>query len=125
MGIKEKMKEQNVTMREMSDVTGLSTALICYIAQGCAMFPTFHQLNLACIRLGCKPADIYPYKDLRRMYPNEVPAKKRDKGNPRIRVDRITAELIEREHGNLHDFVHYLLQKQIRHDLLKEEGHDI
>ena len=42
-----------------------------------------------------------------------------------IKIDKVTAELIEKEHGDLQEYVRQMLLKQIRHDLMQEEGHYI
>lgn len=124
--LKDKMKEQGITMREMSEITGLSTALICYIAQGYAMFPTYGQLDIACIRLGCEPKDLYSYGELRRMYPKEVPVKKRAKENPRIRINKITYEIIRQNYDeDVGRYVNECVHRQLRHEYMREEGHDI
>lgn len=124
--LRDLMKEKKVTMRDLSEETGVSSALICYIAQGCAWFPEVRQLKAACARLGCDPSDLYTKAELHRYYPQEYPSVKRaNQGRPRVYIDRETAEIIKQTHGDLQDFVRRLLLKQIRHDLMEEEGHYI
>ncbi len=125
MTIKDALKKSKVTMRELSELTGVSTALICYISAGYATFPSYEQLNLACARMGCEPKDIYPNKELRRMYPSDVETvkKNRTNENPRVRIDKEAYEILQQTYGDVGKIVNQLIQKQIRHDLMEEEGH--
>lgn len=121
--IKQLMKSKGITMRELSFETGLSTALICYISQGIARFPEAWQLLTVCEQLGCKPTDLYTKNELKRFYPNEFPTKKREPSKTvNVKVDRVTAEIIQQTHGDINELVRKLLNKQIRHDLMEEEG---
>ena len=125
MTIKDALKNSKVTMRELSEATGLSTALICYISAGYAKFPAYEQLNLACAMLHCQPTDLYPLKELRRMYPDDVAPSKRNRTNenPRVRIDKEAYEILQQTYGDVGKIVNQLIQKQIRHDLMEEEGH--
>lgn len=85
---RERMNQSGTTMLALAQITRVSTALVCYIAQGYARFPTYEQLASACRFMCCKPTDIYAQSELRMMYPEQFPKKKRLKdGNPRVRID--------------------------------------
>ena len=123
--LKDLMKEKKVTMRDLSEETGVSSALICYISQGYARFPEAWQLESACLRLGCTPTDIYTKTELHRYYPDKYPSVKRPSTeNPRVRIDKETADIIRENYDtDLRAYVKKAVLRQIRLDLMKEEGH--
>lgn len=124
--LKELMREKKVTMRDLSEETGLSSALICYIAQGYARFPEAWQLNATCERLGCKPTDLYTRTELHRYYPNVFPSvRKPSEENPRVRIGKEKAAIIRQTYGDLTEYVNKAVLRQIRLDLMEEEGHYI
>ena len=83
------MQLRGVSIRELSGLSCESTALVCYIAQGLAHFPTYAQLERVTKYMGCSPSDLYTKAELRMMYPEQFPKRKREKDeNPRVRVDR-------------------------------------
>jgi len=87
--IRRVMQLRGVSIRELAGLSGESTALICYITQGLAHFPTYEQLERCAKYMGCAPSDLYTKAELRMFYPEQFPRRKREKdGNPRVRVDR-------------------------------------
>jgi len=85
--IQQRMADANVTVRDLAGITGESTALVSYVSRGLAHFPTYAQLERCCERMGCKPQDMYTKAQLRMMYPEQFPKRKRTKdGNPRVRI---------------------------------------
>lgn len=124
--MKELMKEKRITMRDLSDATGVSSALVCYIAQGYARFPEAWQLHSACLRLGCEPTDIYTPTELHRFYPKSYPSvKKPSQKNPRISIDKEMFDIIKQNHGDVATYVKKIMMREIRHELMQEEGHYI
>lgn len=124
--MKELMKEKRVTIRDLSDVTGLSLALLCYITQDIARFPEAWQMESACKRIGCEPTDIYTKTELHRYYPKDYPmTKKPSQKNPRIKIDKEMFDILKQNHGDVTAYVKKVLLKEIRHELMQEEGHYI
>lgn len=92
------MQLRGVSMRELAGLSGESTALICYIARGLARFPTYEQLERCTRYMGCMPSDVYTKQQLRMMYPEQFPKRKRlNDGNPRVRIDGHVIDFIRRK----------------------------
>lgn len=107
------MQLRGVSIRELSWLTGESTALICYIARGLAHFPTYAQLEQCARSMGCQPEDLYTKAQLRMMYPEQFPKRKREnrKHTVHVRIDSELAEKLKRLYPNRS--VAYLVNDQI------------
>lgn len=96
------MQLHGVSMRELAGLSGESTALICYIARGLAHFPRYEQLERCARYMGCTPFDFYTKAQLRMMYPEQFPKRKRKSdGNPRVRIDKRMVDYIKRHDGDV------------------------
>ncbi len=96
------MQLHGVSMRELAGLSGESTALICYIARGLAHFPRYEQLERCARYMGCMPSDLYTKAQLRMMYPEQFPKRKRKSDdNPRVRIDSHVIDFIRRKGLNV------------------------
>lgn len=108
------MQLRGTSMRELAGLSGESTALICYIARGLAHFPTYEQLERCARYMLCTPSDLYTKTQLRMMYPEQFPKRKRLKdGNPRVRIDRNQIEWIEENEYDVQSFVRHAIWNAI------------
>ena len=100
------MQLRGVSMRELAGLTGESTALICYIARGIAHFQTYEQLERCARYMGCTPFDLYTKTQLRMMYPEQFPKRKREHyGNPSVRIDSRNVSWLKRNNIDVNSFV--------------------
>lgn len=93
--IQRMMQLRGVSMRELAGLSGESTALVCYIARGLAHFPTYAQLERCARYMGCRPEDLYTKAQLRMMYPEQFPRRKRENRTCTVHV-RIDPQLAGR-----------------------------
>ena len=110
------MQLHGVSMRELAGLSGESTALICYIARGLAHFPTYAQLERCARYMGCTPSDLYTKAQLRMMYPEQFPKKKRKSdGNPRVRIDKTVYEYLDARAGEMRIETNYAINSLLKH----------
>ena len=115
--IRHVMQLRGVSIRELAGLSGESTALICYITQGLAHFPTYEKLERVARYMGCTPSDLYTKAELRMMYPEQFPKRKREKdGNPRIRLDKPVYDYLLSKFGqkeNVNGFVYLAVREEM------------
>ena len=93
--IRRVMQLRGVSIRELAGLTGESTALICYITQGLAHFPTYKKLEQVAKYMGCSPSDLHTKAELRMFYPEQFPKRKRENRTCSVHV-RIDPRLADR-----------------------------
>jgi DNA-binding Xre family transcriptional regulator len=91
---RERMQATGRSMRMLAEVAGVSSSLVCYIAQGYAHFPEYEQLCRVCYFMGCKPTDLHKKDELRRWYGVGEPRRKSKEGSPRVRIDKPLYEFL-------------------------------
>jgi len=114
---RERMQATGRSMRMLAEVAGVSSSLVCYIAQGYAHFPEYEQLCRVCDFMGCKPTDLHTKDELRRWYGVGEPRRKSKEGSPRVRIDREDYDHLSDRYGKcyvneairiiVHDVVQY------------------
>jgi len=119
---REYMDKSGYGVRDVAVVTGESTALVSYVARDLAHFPRYEQLEDICKRMNCKPTDVYTTAELRVMYPEHAPKRRRSRdGNPRVRVSHYSTDWIKAHGYNVTDFVDGAVARKI-YSILAEEG---
>lgn len=118
------MQLRGISIRELAGLSGESTALICYIARGLAHFPTYEQLERCARYMGGTPFDLYTMAQLRMMYPEQFPKRKRKSdGNPRVQIDRTSYEWIVDNEYNAAEFIDAAINSRI-YEILAKRGEE-
>ena len=111
---RERMQATGASMRILADVAGVSSSLVCYIAQGYAHFPEYEQPCRVCDFMHCKPTDLYTRTELRRWY-KDVPIEPRrpsKEGSRTVRLDPESCAYLRRRcgtEGRLSDAIRSLI----------------
>ena len=121
--MQKRMLDMGVSIRNLSELTGEATALVCYIARGLAHFQTFDSLYKACLALRCTPEDLFRKRDLETWYPDLYPKQQRKPRQARaIQIPLDIAEDIEALGLDVKQFVQDAVLQRLEVISLDAEG---